>query len=807
MSLTNAINASLSGMSKNQQEFAIIAQNVANADNSQYATLKLNAQPSFAGNNVTGVEVKTVAAQVDEILQTRLYERNSSYAYDKQIEDSWQQILMQFGSPRSDVGIDKKIVNLFKSLDDIALRPASPSLKQIGVINFTEVATSLSSFAGTLYQMQLDIDQAIGVAVNDVNRLLSNAYQIGLGINTLDEGSTERVAAEQEFRTVLEQISEYFSIYSYWDESGKPVVFTAQGDHLIGDLQYFLKYTPQQSTRSFIANESMNAIMVSAYSRDGRDLMINDPMVKAGKIGAVENRYNSGKIGAMLHIRDTIIPNALAQIDNLASNLKEGFNNAHNNGCGFPPSTILNGTKTVGHQDIVGFSGKARIAMVDDAGDAFAAIPPLDLDFDALDTGLGAGRANLHGIMQEIQYHFGNRISADKSISLGNLSDIKLASCSKNIAPSSTFNLDLELTNSSQTQSTVQILGVTAQDMLGNNILSSFSSASFTAEVSSIVRTTTSGPSIALNLPASINYPFTIDMQVQVNDGSTTSSATLRYIINNPVIDPINKSMNTRFSVDSKVSALDPGTINSPPMGFAPLSVSLVDESGNAVGTGSQDQGFLRLSSSYGNYRIAIDNLTSAQTGDALTNTLPTNDSFSYFFGLNDIFVRTDSVENWNSSRNTALYLGVRSDITQNSALLSSGKLQQTTNYQVPGSVTFQYHLDQSDSSIIQEMQDLSSASMFFSAAGGLAAVNTSISNYTASFMGFCANMHEFAISKKDQSQLLQTAIFEKVQGIRGVDVNQEMANMIIYQQSFGASAKTIQVVKEMMDTMLAIFN
>jgi len=55
------------------------------------------------------------------------------------------------------------------------------------------------------------------------------------------------------------------------------------------------------------------------------------------------------------------------------------------------------------------------------------------------------------------------------------------------------------------------------------------------------------------------------------------------------------------------------------------------------------------------------------------------------------------------------------------------------------------------------------------------------------------------------QSKTMREAFFDKIQGSRGVDVNEEMANMIIFQQSFSASAKALQYVKEIMDMLISV--
>ncbi len=805
--LTNALTASLSSLSRSEREFTVISQNVANADDSKYSALQLNTRPAFSGNILSGVDIVSISSKVDEVLQGRLYERTAQATYDEDIEQYYQQIIAEFGPLVGNLGLDKQIHRLFTALDNVSSQPSSVGIKQIAALELKETADNLSRLAGHLYQMQLDIDQRLYTTISEVNKLLSDAFISSQTMKGVQNGSIERVKSEQDFRSSIEELSQYFELYTFTDEMQRWRAFSKQGDTLVGDIRYFLKYTPQQTTKNFIDGSELNPLMISAYNQSGSDLNIDHPMVKAASSGQSENRYNSGRIGALLNVRDKIIPELLSQIDNLAKNFKDHFNQAHNLGCGFPPPNTLTATKLTGYNDIPGITGKARIVILNDQGIQAPGITPLTLDFDKLDTGAGEGNGNVSGIMHEIQYHFGSRMVLDKSVSLGSLSDIKLASKSKSIDPNSNFILDLELSNFSQLNTDVQILSVTAADSLSNNILGSFNNTSALIPKGAITRTGVSGPSISLAIPATINYPFEITLNVNANDGVNNDTSTFKYIITAPIPNEINGIINYRFSVDSKINPMDPGTINLPPIPAAVLYTTLVDQYGAHTNVDTLSKGLMKISTSGSNYRIAIDNMDSKYLGELLSNSLQNEKNFSSYFGLNDIFVRNDDPIHWSDTKNTALFLNVRDDIAQNTSYLSSAMIMDKINTSNPAEATYEYHINIGDNAAIRKMQELSTKNIFFASAGGLAAVDISIGRYTESIIAFTANMHDFTRVKGEQSSLLREAISEKIQNIRGVDVNEEMMKMIIFQHSYAASAKIIGVIKEMMQTMIAMFN
>lgn len=804
MSFRSAISSSLSSLDHSKLEFAVAAHNIANADDKNYSKLTVNTAPSVLAGFLAGVDVSSISTSVDQLLQSRLYVNIAQDSYNQTINDYFKEISAKLGAPGDLLTLDKNINTLFSALEDFSRNTSSVSVKTHVVDEFSKVAGSVANMALDLQNIRLEADNAINNEITSLNSLLESAYKTSKVMYNLPAGSMERVDAETTFTGVLEEISKYFDLYQYIDDVGHYKIFTREGDCLVGDIQYFLKYTPQPNLSNLINDTPLNPILTSAYNQNGFDIGMNKAVIPGASSSLTANKYNTGKIGALVAIRDNFVPQILTQLDNLAKNLKDSFNNVHNNGNGFPPPNTLTSTNLMTHDQILGFTGKTRFAVVDDNGLPITNIPALTLDLSKLDTGGGAGKPNVQGIVQEIQYHFGSKLVTDKSISLSNLSDIKLASLTKNIAPSSNFVLDLELDNFAQSNASVQIQSVVAQDSTAANVLGSFNNASFVVNAGTSVRTGASGPSITLSLPATINYPITVDVQIDVNNGASTVS-TLRYIINNPIVDNLNGSMNQRFSVSSKVNPADPGTINLPALPAAVLQARLVDITNGTVPVDNTSYGLFQLDALNAGYHIAIDNLDSNNVGDLNSNILGTDLNFSQHLGLNDLFVRTDDPAHWHDTRNSALYLDIRNDIKTDSNKLSHGKLTDVINFTTPSQLTYQYQTAAGDNSAVLDMLDLGKKNIFFAMAGGLPAHEASIANYAASIISFNANLTYSINLTAEQSKLMREALFDRVQGARGVDVNEEMANMIIFQQSFTASAKAIQSVRELMGILIDI--
>ncbi|MCE2993915.1 MAG: FlgK family flagellar hook-associated protein [Alphaproteobacteria bacterium] len=805
-SLGAVYTSSLSSMDRSKKEFAVASHNIANASNKDASKINLNSTTRVIAGLPQGVDIASVSIFMDESLENSLLDKISKDSYNSTIKSLYTQATTYFGDPNDQSGLDVKVTNLFSSIEELSRNPSSSSLKLMAVESAASLSDTVSEIASNLQKLRLNIDYKLGTSIDELNSKLDYTYNTAVTMHAMPKGTLEVVDAQDKLRAAFEGIAEYFSLYRYQENNGSYKLFTTQGDTLMGDIKFFLKYEPLASVDSLINDIAFNPIKVSAVDGNNIDTNINQIILPGGKTGEIPIKYDTGSIGALLKMRDVEIPKLLDQLDLFAHSLKEQMNLVHNEGNGYPPPTVLTGSRAIKSDAALGFTGNFRLAVVDDNGNPYSNIDALTLDLSKLDSGGGAGHANFESIMQEINYHFGNKMCIDKSISLGNLSDIRLASLSKNISASGLLNLDFELDNKSNTGTTFNIVSVTATDALANNILGSFNNTSTSVSPGLTSRTGASGPSISLNLPASIDYPFTIDAQVQVNDGTTSYISTLRYIINSPQSNPINGFLDQRFAVSSKVNVIDPGIINNPSLTAPVISAYMVDDSGSTIAANSGVEGFLKIQSGSKSYHLAIDSLDSKHNGDAPTNQLATGLKFSAFFGLNDLFVRTDSGLNSLNAKNAAYFMGIRDDIKDNPSHLSKANLSQVNNFTDPTQAIYQYELTDGNNNVLEKFLDLARSNVFFVSAGGLSSTEVTLSQYASNIIGFAATQNYSVNFLAEQSSSVRNALQDKLQNLRGVDINEEMVNMIIFQQSFAASAKAIQTANRIYDILFEAF-
>lgn len=118
---------------------------------------------------------------------------------------------------------------------------------------------------------------------------------------------------------------------------------------------------------------------------------------------------------------------------------------------------------------------------------------------------------------------------------------------------------------------------------------------------------------------------------------------------------------------------------------------------------------------------------------------------------------------------------------------------------------TGKYELNQASNNIATEMAKAFTESQTFEQSGNIAKTNTTFSNYASSFVGTIASAASNSASELAYQQSLTDSIALKEASLNGVDIDEELSQMIIFQQSYAACAQAFTASKEILDMLLDI--
>ncbi len=213
----------------------------------------------------------------------------------------------------------------------------------------------------------------------------------------------------------------------------------------------------------------------------------------------------------------------------------------------------------------------------------------------------------------------------------------------------------------------------------------------------------------------------------------------------------------------------------------------------------TSDGGPLTIQASDSTYGIAIVDLsdqTVTHTDGSTTYT-----GFSNYFGLNDFFETPSRVQG-DSASGIAGMIQVRSDIVSNPGLLVRGALDSTTS---TAPVAGDPAILLGDASVIQELADMFIEAVEFSAAGDLPLTTLSLAGYASEILSTTA----VSASSAAKTASFKLTLFQEVsfrhESISGVNIDEELRNLVLFENAYAATARVIQVVDKLFDTLLRI--
>ncbi len=287
----------------------------------------------------------------------------------------------------------------------------------------------------------------------------------------------------------------------------------------------------------------------------------------------------------------------------------------------------------------------------------------------------------------------------------------------------------------------------------------------------------------------------------------------------NPVTSTVDYQVNNnQTNVDNNLIgaasiASGGGTIVVPTTNQALATASLVDANGNPLtttnGSYGTQQGYLKITAGNSTETIAIDELNSQQLGqpDARPPVAATNQGFSQYFGLNNFFNVNGQTTTGSTLANSALNMSVASNILTNPSSISSASLALGEQPTAAGAApNFTYRVSSGDTSNLQNLAGLATSTISFASLGGQPASSTTLSQYAGQIIANTSTNSTQATNTATNAQTLLSGFSQRAQAVSGVNLDQELANTVVYQNAYSASARVISVIDQLFTQLIGIF-
>jgi len=326
MSVNQALSAALAGVNATQQALSVVAGNVANANTTGYVEEGVNqVETAVDGQTGTSVDISGINRNLNTLLQSQLWTETSGGAYADTAAQLYQQLQQVYGTPGSSSSFDAIFNNFTSALQTLSTSPSSYSA-QSGVISAAQaVAQNLNSMTGSIQQLRGQAEAGIASAVQTANTAIQQIAQINQQLVAAPPDSSTATLEDQRDQDIT-QLAQMMNVTVTQGADNQISVFTGNGQQLVAGAQAsqlsFNNVGALSATSQWSANPSQDSAGTITLTSPGgatTDLIAS-------------NAFQSGQIGAYLQMRDTILPQAQSQLDELANQMSQALSNQTTSG-------------------------------------------------------------------------------------------------------------------------------------------------------------------------------------------------------------------------------------------------------------------------------------------------------------------------------------------------------------------------------------------------------------------------------------------------------------------------------------------
>lgn len=843
MSLTLGLNAALSGLLTAQKGLEVASHNIANVNTVGYTRKSFQPESRVLGGIGAGVQTGAITRDIDRGLikdMQRQFGVVGKLDVQNEYYDRMQDI---FGRPGDNTSISHTLSRMASEFELLAADPAKSTQQVKAISTAIEATTQLNQMGEQVQTLRLEADRDLESAIGTINELLISISDLNDKIvrdSTLKTGTAD---LEDKRDQALLELSEYMDIQYFERSDGSMTVFTSQGATLVMSQALTVEHS---SAVSVDASQSEAAGSFDGLTANGVDF--TDSLV-------------SGKLKGLLELRDNILPDLQAQIDQLTVQLRDQINLAHNRGTGFPTLTgEVTGTRTFldgATQTMeIGSDDDVLVALVDSEGNQFAASTLRDI---MVDTTLAPAALTYTNpwTMDDV---------ATKLESW--LQGAGLGSATVEVNSEGKFQIDLESTS----------YGLVMRD--------------FTTASNSTYRTDATA---AYTIPAGGGGTLRIrdanGVDVTLTEGADFAGSAVRNTSLTNMVNAVNANAAlTAAGISAQIVTDSAGVeqIEIYDTGGDVLTVSGTLTSAATLNTSRYDK---PTTSTLSDVTVSFD-----ADGDGTTD--KTVSGFSNFLGLNDLFTttRANSINDtgtlsttwkWSVAAPTTLNFsdttgGITygtlsiangaslqdiADSINNSATLNAsayvvpegsgarlrivhddGEELQITGADANGrtfltqtklgpsqvgvanmievrediaiepekvarsvlqwnSDTETWGVSLGDNAAINEIADTFTEKFAFSQAGGLSSASLALEDYAATILANNSAKAEFIVDQIGYQAGLKSTLSQKNAETSGVNLDEELSRLIVWEQSYAAAAKVISTTQQMFQTLTNMIN
>ncbi len=299
MSLDVALQDAISGLRATQTQIQVLSGNIANAQTPGYSRQTISQTTVALPTGGAGVQTSVIQRVADQLLSANLTAQTTSASAASTRDTYMQQLQSLLGQVGSNNSISDSLNTFNNAMQAVAATPEDPVAQSAAVNAGQLLAEQLNNLSSGIQNLRSTVDSDIGTSVTTLNNALQTIGSLNSAISNLSAQNQPIASLQDQRDQALAQISQMLAVSSYTRPDGSVVVISKAGQSLVdGSNVAQFGYT-QSGTVS--AGSTLSPVTLN-----GTD---------------VTSSLTTGKLGALLQLRNTDMPGLTAQLNQFTNNL------------------------------------------------------------------------------------------------------------------------------------------------------------------------------------------------------------------------------------------------------------------------------------------------------------------------------------------------------------------------------------------------------------------------------------------------------------------------------------------------------
>ena len=223
-------------LSAQRYSLDVTAHNIANVNTPGYSrqspVLEARESAPYAGLILgRGVSIDQVLRSTDQFIENRLMQQNSSMLSSKELE-GYLQLLEGLFNENSGTSISAMLVDFWNFWHDISNNPSGTPERIALYEQSVLLSEQFNTLDADLDELERDLTNAVSAGIGEINQITDEIAQINDQIVGMETTNTANDLRDQR-NTLVSELSEYIDVKTFEQSNGSLTVITARGCVLV----------------------------------------------------------------------------------------------------------------------------------------------------------------------------------------------------------------------------------------------------------------------------------------------------------------------------------------------------------------------------------------------------------------------------------------------------------------------------------------------------------------------------------------------------------------------------------------------